>query len=706
MLKFGPRIDGYYDVEDQLIHYIRRRAEAAFRRREDERAALTSVAAFEAYRERMRERFLKAIGGLPGEKTKLNAKVTGTLDRGAYTIEKVLYESVPGFPVTANLYVPKSRQGAAPGPAILFVCGHAEVAKAYPGYQKVLIELARDGFVVLAVDPLGQGERFQFIDERSGEQRVNWGTTEHTYAGFQYYLAGMSIARQFVWDGMRGIDYLLTRPEVDAQKIGVTGNSGGGVQSAFLMMAEPRLAAAMPCTFIMDYESYLKTGQPQDGEQNLYASFVDGPDHDDYLTAFAPKPVRVGLAAYDFFPIEGALSAIEKARKMYALYPNGAEQALDYAVAPTTHTYGTVLREAAVNFFRRTLRGEAESFKTVEPETLPPEALWVTERGQVLRSIPECRSVSALLRKEIQLQLPLSPRLQSAETLRADLAAVLGIGEGQPEGEAHWQGAPRARTIYPRIIAEPTVSGYKAEKIFYFSEPDVTAAAILLHPRKPEATGTELLLLPNGTESLGQERARVVALLEQGKRVFVLDVRAVGAVATRGSGRLHIEAHGTEFKLGVDAMKLRTSTLGLRVFDVLRAYDYLSTRKDAGPIGLSGVGNGAAFALYAAALEPGFASLRLESAPISLRAAAEERFYDTERVNFETGAWGLLRVADTVDLLAALRPRPVHFDRPLGPRGRPLSAEELKVEFHSPAEDVGLLGAKAGGWSPTFSGLA
>ncbi|MCZ7649237.1 MAG: acetylxylan esterase [Planctomycetota bacterium] len=704
MLTFGPRVDGYYDVEDQLIHYLRRRAEAAFRRREREREALTSIEAFEARRAQLRETFLKAIGGLPSKRAPLNAKVAGTLDRGAYEIEKILYESLPNFPVTANLYVPKSRRGAKPGPAVLFVCGHAEEAKAYPKYQQVCIDLALDGFVVLAVDPPGQGERFQFIDESTGEQRVRWGTTEHSYAGFQYYMAGMSIARQFVWDGSRGIDYLVERPEVDAKKIGVTGNSGGGTQSVFLMLAEPRLAAAMPCTFVMDYESYLKTGQPQDGEQNHWAGFADGPDHDEYLSAMAPRPVRVGLAAYDFFPIEGSLAAIERARKAFALY--GAEKHLDYAVAPTTHQYSPKLREAAVNFFRRALRGEEETFKTQEPEPLPQKDLWVTEHGQVLRSVAECHTVSSLLRKEIQLELPLSPRVQEPEALRADLAGVLGIGAGQPDGEAQWKGAPRERVIYPRVIQEANVHGYRCEKLFFFAEPDVVLTAILCHPRREErAAGAELLLLPEGTAQIPQERSRLIALLERNRRVCVLDVRGIGAVRSRGIGRA-AETHGTEWKLGCDAMKLRISTLGLRVFDVLRGFDYLRSRFDAGEVAVSGVGIAGAWALYAAVLEPRLAALSLEGMPLSFRFAAEDRFYDPEQVNFLTCAWGILRVGDVVDMLPALKPRPVRIDRPMSPRGRPLTTEEVGIEFLNPATEIGLIGEKASGWTPAITGLA
>jgi len=742
MLTFDSHVDGYYDVADQMIDNLRWRAERCFRRREAERAAIKTLADFDAYRARMRRNFLHALGGLPKEHGPLQAAVTGTLDRGAYAIEKVIYHSVPEFPVTASLYMPKSRRGQKPGPAVLFVCGHSLEGKAHDNYQKVCIALAQAGFVVLAVDPLGQGERFQFIDEQTGFQRVQWGTTEHTYAGMQFYMAGSSIARHFVWDDMRGVDYLLTRPEVDPARIGVTGNSGGGVQTCYLMVAEPRLAAAMPCTFVMDYETYLKTGQPQDAEQNLYGCFSDGPDHEDYITAFAPKPVHLGFAAYDFFPIEGALATFEKAKRMYALFGAGASQRLGYTISPTTHCYSPYLRQAAVDFFTKALVVQASGLPAAgtaapvvvqasglpaagtaapgvvqasgqpaagtpalqgEPETLPPEALNATPTGQVLKDFPRCKTVSVLLREELAHIAP-APCRHDPAMLRTMLAEALGIGANVTDapGEAAWAGAPREQPIRPRVIVDEAAHGYRTEKIFFFTEPDVCVTAVFVHPRSTvQTTGTDVLLLPDGTNAIPAERARLTGLLEEGRSVFVLDVRGVGAVKTRPiTSYSEPSKHGTEFRLGCDAMKMKTSTLGLRVFDVLRALDYLRTRDDAGTASLTGVGVAGIWALCAAALEPRVAGLTLERTLLSCRAAAMARYYDDSLVNFRSVAWGMLRVGDVADLLATIAPRPLVLVQPLGPAGLPLDKTEVESGFLKPAEEAGLVGARAGGWRP------
>ena len=474
MQTFVPNVNGYYDVSDQMIDNLRRRAEAHFRRQEMEKAELTSVVAFEEHRKRVRDHFMTAIGGLPEERTPLNVQCTGYLDRGGFTIEKLIYESLPEFYVTAALYVPKGI--VSPQPAVVFVHGHSDLGKSYPIYQAVCVDLAANGFIVLAVDPPGQGERFQYFDPERGERIIGGCTTEHTYAGLQFTLGGASIGRHFIWDVMRGIDYLETRPEVDSTRIGLTGNSGGGTQSCLLMMSESRFAAAAPCTFVMTLESYMKTGQAQDSEQIVPGCFTNGPDHDDYITAMAPKPVLVGAAAYDYFPIEGAIEAVDRAKRIYTLY--GAEDRVDIAIAPTRHEYSSYLREACVNWYKRHFRDESPDFVTDEPETLPDEVLWATPTGQVLDLYPHSKTVFDLNRERLDvshvsrfgINSDTDQEICDINQMRETIAEVLGIPERCNQ------------TIYPRIVAENVVDGYRTEDIFFFSEPNIVVTGIFIHP--------------------------------------------------------------------------------------------------------------------------------------------------------------------------------------------------------------------------------
>jgi dienelactone hydrolase len=686
MQTFSSHVDGYYDVADQIADWLRREAEAALEQQLRQKAEITTVAQFEARRAQVRSCFLAAIGGLPEREGSLNAQCTGVIEGRNHTIEKLIYESQPGFYVTAALYLPKGL--AAPAPAVVFVHGHHDIGKGAAEYQAVCIDLAHNGFAVLAVDPPGQGERKQYYDASTGQVQIAQCTHEHTYSGLQFVVGGASLARHFIWDVMRGVDYLETRPDVDATRLGITGNSGGGTQTSFLMIADPRFTVAVPCTFIMTLASYMKTGQPQDSEQIVRGCFVDGPDHDDYLTMMAPKPVLVGAAAYDFFPIEGALEAVRRARQVYRLF--GAEDRVDITVAPTGHSYSPQLREAAVNWFRVHLQGEAPTFRTGAIETLPAEALWCTPKGQVFDHFPHSRTVfdlnRAWLERRVYQRRPLSSEAETAahvRRMRQAIPEVLGIDLGK-----------RDRPVHARVIWEGDVDGYRCEKLFFFSEEDIVVTGVIVHPLQ-EAVQTDIVLFDNGTEEIPVRRQQLQALLAARHRLFIFDVRGCGAVQTRPVNH-NGQPHDTEFKLGCDAMMLKRSTLGMRVFDVLRAYDYLRRRADVGPIGLVGVNSGAMYGYFAAAVETGMTHLTFENLLVSYQDLASTKLYASDRYNLKVAAWGLLQHFDLVDLLPCLAPRETVFASLRNARGE-IQGNEA---FLNVAQEYKYLPE---GWLPKFA---
>src|SRR6266508_3633049 len=157
----------------------------------------------------VREKILQAIGGLP-ERTPLTPKVTGTLKRNGYQIEKVIFESQPAFYVTANLYLPET--GRAPYPGILMPLGHESGGKAHEAWQRLAITFAKNGFAILLYEPISQGERVQLYDPDLGESKVRQATNEHTLAGTQCLLLGHNFARHRIWDGMRALDYWSHAP--------------------------------------------------------------------------------------------------------------------------------------------------------------------------------------------------------------------------------------------------------------------------------------------------------------------------------------------------------------------------------------------------------------------------------------------------------------------------------------------------------------
>lgn len=178
----------------------------------------------------------------------------GIVQADGYRIEKILFESQPGHHVTGNLYLPAT---AGPHPAVLIPCGHSYNGKAAEGYQRVSILMARNGIAAFCYDPIGQGERYQTfaadgtplsaeyqvnpnslrqLENIPGQPRFN-PVEEHTLIGIGSILVGRNTATYRIFDGMRCVDYLVSRPDILADRIGCTGNSGGGTLTAYLMAA-------------------------------------------------------------------------------------------------------------------------------------------------------------------------------------------------------------------------------------------------------------------------------------------------------------------------------------------------------------------------------------------------------------------------------------------------------------------------------------
>jgi hypothetical protein len=205
-----------------------------------------------------------------------------------------------------------------------------------------------------------------------------------------------------------------------------------------------------------------------------------------------------------------------------------------------------------------------------------------------------------------------------------------------------------------------------------------------------------MALLENGTKDIPSERERLESRLRRGHRIFVFDVRGTGAVESRP---LNADGspHGSEFRLACDASMMGSSLLGLRVFDVLRGFDYLKSRGDVGEIGIYGIGSGAILSFFAAALEEGFRELTFEDMLYSYRNFIQTRFYSWRTCNPKILAWGLLRYFDIVDILPCLSPRSTYFVNPRDAYGEAIPTRLFEEGFMQEANIKGYLG---GGWRP------
>src|SRR5262245_8660371 len=340
-------------------------------------AKLKTPADVRARQKALRDKLLEALGGFP-ERTPLNARVTGTLKGDGYTVEKVIYESRPGHHVTANFYLPK---GKGPFPGVLMPIGHSSNGKAADYVQRGCILLAKNGIAALAYDPIGQGERRQLFDD-SGKPAVPGSTTEHTLVGVGALLVGSNTATYRIWDGIRSLDYLAGRPEVDPKKLGCTGCSGGGTLTSYLMALDDRIVAAAPSCYITSLERLFATIGPQDAEQNITGQVALGIEHADYLSLRAPRPTLICAATADFFDIQGTWATFREAKQVYGVL--GHPERVDLVEFNTTHGYPKPQREAVVRFMRRWLLGKDDAPTEGEFPIARDADLQCTRTGQVL----------------------------------------------------------------------------------------------------------------------------------------------------------------------------------------------------------------------------------------------------------------------------------------------------------------------------------
>jgi dienelactone hydrolase len=367
--------------ESGLYELLRAECGKAFEARRLAVAALKTPEDVRKRQEELRRRFVEALDGFP-ERTPLNARVVGELRGDGHRVEKVIYESRPGHAVTGNVYLP---EGKGPHPGVLIPCGHSDNGKAAEAYQRAAILLARNGFVALIYDPIGQGERRQLLTPE-GKPALRGTTDEHTMAGIPALLVGWSAATFRIWDGLRSLDYLASRPDVDPKRLGCTGNSGGGTLTSYLMALDDRIAAAAPSCYLTSLDRLFATIGPQDAEQNITGQVAFGMDHADYVTMRGPKPTLMLIASQDFFDQKGSWDSFREAKQVYGIL--GHAERVDLAEFNDKHGFSQPRREAAVRWMRRWLMGVDDAPAEPAFPVWKDADLQCTKSGQVLADGP------------------------------------------------------------------------------------------------------------------------------------------------------------------------------------------------------------------------------------------------------------------------------------------------------------------------------
>ncbi|MEX0792067.1 MAG: acetylxylan esterase [Pirellulaceae bacterium] len=545
-------------------------------------AGLKSEAELKHWQEDLRTNFLNALGELP-ERTPLNAKVTGTVERDGYTVEKVLFESRPKHFVTGALFLPDPEKFKPPYPGILIPCGHSATGKGIDAYQRGAVLSAVNGMAAFVFDPIDQGERMQRLNEQ-GKPRLQ-GTGGHNHTGVSAIPLGWNTATFRVWDGMRALDYLAARPEVDAEQLGCMGNSGGGTLTSFLTALDTRIKSSSPSCYITTLRQVCESIGPQDAEQNIFGQLGFGMDHAEFMLMQAPIPVRLCAAKRDFFPIEGTREAFARIKGVHQQM--GFEGRITLVEHDATHGWAEPLRVAAVDWMRFWLRGEDQiEVPSEEDMGIGEQDIVVTDKGQVMH-LAGARNVYDLMRDESD-RLATTRAESTSRDLRAAVRARAGIRS--------LKDLPSPKV---EILGKIERDWGMIEKMTLEILPGVPLPALRYAPKQAE--GSPVLLADGQGKQATAEEAEKLA--QQGRMVLAIDLTAMGEL--EGSGK---RFYGSSIKDESDAMiayLLGKSLVGIRAEDLLAAARYVTSQQEgAESVELIATGWATTPALHAAVAEP------------------------------------------------------------------------------------------------------
>ena len=382
-----------------------------------------SIADIESYQEAHKAFFLKNLGRL-WEKTPLNPQVTGAINLPEYRVEKIILETQPHFYATGTMFLPNIEKFAPPYPGLLIVCGHWQSGKAAYDHQTLAALGAMNGLAVFVFDPIEQGERFQNFDEEG--KLAFWGTAAHNMIGATSILLGRNTATFEFWDNSRALDYLQSRDDVIADRLGVAGNSGGGTQTSYMMALDERVACAAPCCFLTGFYGELThVLNPQDAEQNIFGQVAFGMDHQDYPIMRAPKPTLLCCKTNDFFCTDDTWTSFRFANRIYSRLD--APEKLSIVEIEGGHGYSPEVYNATIRWMVRWLTDRTELTYTIHPDAMvpifPEEQLNSVDDPKGVMSLPNARTTFDLnrdLAKELAAE-----RAEKLAGLSADEFAAL-----------------------------------------------------------------------------------------------------------------------------------------------------------------------------------------------------------------------------------------------------------------------------------------
>jgi cephalosporin-C deacetylase-like acetyl esterase len=619
----------------QLTNYLDDIAAKQTAARREAIAAITTRTQAEARQREVRQELTALIGPLP-EKTPLNAKSLGTTQADGFRIEKILFESQPNFPVTALLYLPDTKPGTPQKkiPAIVVSPGHGFTGKVTD--YTFASTFARNGFAVLSYDPIGQGERLQYPDPADPTKTLLKASTgEHGEAGLQPTLIGDAPARIIVWDSIRAVDYLISRPEVDANRIGAFGCSGGGTMTSLLGALDPRVHAIAVACYLTSFDTLLPALGPQDAEQSIPNFIASGLDFPDWVEVAATRPYAIVSTAQDMFPWAGALATATETRRFYSLFDpasagtptNNPQPGIPTGPTLNPDTSNNIPATAKLQFITGIGRhgnlgpitGQIVSFFLAHlansdaapilpppptpgtspfalPANLPASAFQVTPTGQVSTSYPHSENVQTLtLKRYASLPKPKTlTESQLQQTIREVTQATVKPGDPSP-----------INTQSPPLASPPEGEVHVRHRFTLATAPGINIQAEFYRPadgKHPVLIVLKDSLDPALEATRGEEIKRFRALADAGTAVLVVAPRP----SPPGNEETKASVLGPFYLTTLRAELVGKTLLGLRVDDVIAAVNFTSegTTVDPSQISAQASGHLGLVLLHAAVLDP------------------------------------------------------------------------------------------------------
>lgn len=611
MAHFGDIIQEYYVDQFRDGLEIRRQEIASLQSPADVASYITKI-----------QRKLSVAYKLKIPKTSLKPRIVSTLKHDSFTVQNIIVDSRPGYPVSLNLYIPADIKKRTP--AILQCCGHMPEGKAYSKYVKAAISLCLKGCIVLVPDPIGQGERSHYRGCDNSIANVH----EHCLHNKRLLAVGDSFANWRIHDIRRCIDYLWFHDNVDRKRIGIMGNSGGGTMATIVNALDKRIAAAAPNCYVTRWLSNVENELAADGEQIPFAFAKNGGDLADFLIAAAPRPLLISGELNDFFDIRGTFDVVEELARIYKILKRPND--IQFTFGNQSHDFNLGAREDTYEFF-------AEYFK-LDSTRREPDIPELSEEHlscglAQLYALPYPPNT---IHDHIEQKLQAADETRqknSPEQIKAKLKRTLKISKAPTQ-------VPHYRQLRPQRVGDRIFSRYGVE----WEQGIVTT--LVMPDKQPffhlPSADVAVLYIPN-QDAKNELKNRP---FNDEYRLFGLDYRGVGESMPNGCDQPPERDffHPYQFDYHYDALAklLGESYLGGRVSDIIATIQLLKTQVSP-DIVITASGIGQIPAILAAFLSPYPVQLRIDEPLITFRDAVKNIYCPIPQSMIPTN---ILNIAD------------------------------------------------------------